>query len=57
LLKGVKAEISYTEGKIRTIKSFGRSPRDQMFEFGDDDEEISVLAYLRTKNVDENLWI
>ena len=52
-LKGVKVKISYAEGKTPTIKSFGRSPRDQMFLLGND-EKISVLEYLQTKNVDEN---
>ena len=49
-LKNVKVEISYTPGKTRTIKQFGRPPRDQLFDFGN--SQISVLDYLRSKAID-----
>ena len=54
-LKDVKVHVVYTSGKTRTIKAFGKNPRTQMFDFGGPGEEISVLDYLRTKNLDENL--
>lgn len=56
-LKNVKVEVTYAQGKTRTIKAFGlrKSPRTQEFSYGDNEEEITVLDYLRTKNVDETL--
>lgn len=52
-LKNLKVEILYTPDEIRTIKAFGKRPRDQMFELGEG-ENISVLDYLRSKNLDED---
>lgn len=53
MLKNLKVEIVYTKGKTRTIKTFGKIPREQMFAYGD--PEISVLEYLRDNNIDETL--